>query len=244
MQKLSHIPLDGLLNLRDLGGIPTQDGNVTKFHRFLRSELPEVMTEEMREYFTKVNLKLVIDLRRPHEIEAHACALEGAGPWEYRNISIMDSIDNEYLWTLIPDSESQFPLGHIYCLGLDKPHPNLKELTEAMADVNDGAVLFHCAHGKDRTGTLAAMLLLNAGVADADIVANYSVSADYMWPILKPIADEVEPRNQAYFRSDAENMRMYLRAFHERFSSAEEYMATFSVSSATALKLRRRLLED
>lgn len=243
MRNLSHIPLDGLLNLRDLGGIATQDGQITQYHRFLRSELPTVLTPEMADYFESVNLKLVIDLRRPHEIEAQVCALEGVGSWEYRNISILESIDNEYLRTLVPSHGAAYPLGHIYSLGLDQPHHNLKPLCEALAEVEEGAVLFHCAHGKDRTGTLAAMLLLNAGVADDDIVANYSVSADYLWPIIKPLLDNLDPEYQPFFRSDAENMRIYLQAFHERFASVEEYMATFGVSAETAQRLRRRLLD-
>ena len=39
-----------------------------------------------------------------------------------------------------------------------------------------GGVLYHCTAGKDRTGILSALLLELAGVARADIVANYQVS--------------------------------------------------------------------
>lgn len=37
-----------------------------------------------------------------------------------------------------------------------------------------GATAFHCAAGRDRTGVLAAMLLLALGASDEDIVADYA----------------------------------------------------------------------
>lgn len=44
------------------------------------------------------------------------------------------------------------------------------------ADRRHGAVLIHCAQGKDRTGVLAALLQHAAGDAEADIVASYASS--------------------------------------------------------------------
>lgn len=243
MKELSRIPLKGMLNLRDLGGYATKTGQLTQYNRFYRSELPEQCSDEMREHFIKSKLRLVIDLRRPHEIEEKPCALKEAGPWAYRNISILESVDNKYLATLIPEKFSDYPLGYIYCLGLEKSHPNLKRLAETLAEPDDGVVLFHCAHGKDRTGTLAATLLMLAGVADDDIVANYSVSADYLWPIIKPLMDKLPEKYKAYQRSDAENMRMYLKAFHEKFDSVEAYHASLGIAAEVTRKLKARLLD-
>jgi protein-tyrosine phosphatase len=38
------------------------------------------------------------------------------------------------------------------------------------------AVLFHCSHGKDRTGIIAALLLKCAGVSDEDVINDYALS--------------------------------------------------------------------
>ena len=43
----------------------------------------------------------------------------------------------------------------------------------------DGAALFHCTAGKDRTGWTAAVLLSIAGVDDATIMSNYLATNDY-----------------------------------------------------------------
>ncbi|MBX0300463.1 tyrosine-protein phosphatase [Cryobacterium sp. 1639] len=43
----------------------------------------------------------------------------------------------------------------------------------AIMAYSPGAVAFHCAAGRDRTGVLAASLLLALGASDEDIVADY-----------------------------------------------------------------------
>ncbi|MFD2350275.1 tyrosine-protein phosphatase [Nonomuraea ferruginea] len=42
------IDLDGAVNVRDLGGIPTRDGGVTQFGRILRSDNLQGLTPRRR----------------------------------------------------------------------------------------------------------------------------------------------------------------------------------------------------
>ena len=51
----------------------------------------------------------------------------------------------------------------------------------------DGAVLIHCAAGKDRTGFGAAMILAALGVPEQAIVADYLLSGRY-FPIERELA--------------------------------------------------------
>src|SRR5829696_6759658 len=49
-------------------------------------------------------------------------------------------------------------------------------------------VLFHCSLGKDRTGTLAALLLHALGVSDKDIVADYLLT-DAREPMVRALLE-------------------------------------------------------
>jgi hypothetical protein len=48
-----------------------------------------------------------------------------------------------------------------------------------------GATAFHCAAGRDRTGVLAAVLLLALGATDDDIVADYARTGPNMAAVLE-----------------------------------------------------------
>ena len=49
-------------------------------------------------------------------------------------------------------------------------------LRTLIGGLSQGAVVFHCTAGKDRTGTLAALLLTCLGVSEEDITADYQIS--------------------------------------------------------------------
>lgn len=61
----------------------------------------------------------------------------------------------------------------------------------------NGAVVFHCTAGKDRTGVLAVILLLRLGVGEEDIIADYQVSFTYNAKGIDRLIQQV-PRMKAY----------------------------------------------
>lgn len=70
------VELAGAVNVRDLGGLATTDGNVTRFGRVLRSDnLQNLQHTDVRLLLGDFVLKNVIDLRSGPEVE-----LEGPGP--------------------------------------------------------------------------------------------------------------------------------------------------------------------
>ncbi|MFQ9623831.1 MAG: tyrosine-protein phosphatase [Enterobacteriaceae bacterium] len=74
----------------------------------------------------------------------------------------------------------------------------------------DGAALFHCTAGKDRTGWTAAMLLSIAGVDEGTIMENYLATNDYtrqrveatpaMLPAMAAIYEPLRASMPAIFR--------------------------------------------
>ena len=54
--------------------------------------------------------------------------------------------------------------------------PAIRECIKILTDSNNLPSVIHCAHGKDRTGLLVALVLSTIGVSDEDIVRDYSLS--------------------------------------------------------------------
>ena len=57
--------------------------------------------------------------------------------------------------------------------------PELKAAMDLIADPSNHPLMFHCEYGKDRTGIIAALILVCAGVNRESIVKDYVQSEDY-----------------------------------------------------------------
>ncbi len=70
------VHLDGAVNVRDLGGLPTQDGRTTRRRRLLRADnLQDLSESDVRLLVDDFGVRQVLDLRTAAEIES-----EGPGP--------------------------------------------------------------------------------------------------------------------------------------------------------------------
>ena len=72
--------------------------------------------------------------------------------------------------------------GNGTCWYLNVGRQALVDAIEALAEPGRGAVVFHCAAGKDRTGVLAALVLAMLDVGYDDIVADYAVPTNRALP--------------------------------------------------------------
>ena len=72
----SWIDLSGVVNMRDLGGLPTEGGDVVRHRRLLRSDnLQDLSAGSVRALLEEYRLTDVVDLRTHVEV-----AKEGDGP--------------------------------------------------------------------------------------------------------------------------------------------------------------------
>ena len=86
-------------------------------------------------------------------------------------------------------------------------------------------VIFHCESGKDRTGTIAALLLLLCGVADDDIAEDYRLSYDRMY------YDSSELVSDPTLVPMTETMDLFLERFHREYPVPEDYFLSIGLTS-------------
>lgn len=239
----SRLLLRKLYNARDLGGYAAQDGKVTAFGRFLRSDAPTSLHEKDLAYLLAYPVRTVIDLRSPDEFSHLPHALRDIAQIKYLNIPLLGQNLVEGIAQARPGKTGQaIPLADLYVYLLDQAKGLLGEVFLQMAYAQPGAILFHCAHGKDRTGLVAAILLLLAGVSDADIIANYEVSYTYLKPLFATFWHKIDEESKPYFNTDPQNMEITLRHFHANYRSATEYLEQCGLSRQDIEILTGRLL--
>ncbi|MBO6126810.1 MAG: tyrosine-protein phosphatase [Clostridia bacterium] len=183
------IKLNSVKNIRYLGWkMKDKNGNLINDKAFIRSGNTNNLTPEDLAALKKLGVKTVIDLRMNDEI----CGFLSA-----KRKTPMDKFCNDpdvtYYGLGIPVTTSSFKnFNEMYCeycaaLGYDTQAnswnkqigsspmyfgPNqIWAIFDVIANApEDGKILFHCSHGKDRTGILSALLLSIAGI-DVNIVA-------------------------------------------------------------------------
>ena len=184
---LRHLTMDGLENCRDLGGYATADGGVTRYGVYLRSELPENLTERDFALLREYHLVRSLDLRGSEETVTQPSDLSRMEGVEYLNIPMFDRAaaagsesERRRERPQRPPEGFKFPEWDVTYVGMLEQHKHWpKVLLEALA-VEDGCVHYNCFTGKDRTGICTAMLFSVVGVSREDIWADYSLSMSYL----------------------------------------------------------------
>lgn len=166
----------GLCNLRDLGGLPTEDGRTTRAGLLYRSDAP-LPGDPRPDVVAVWPPRTVLDLRSPAELGVAPHPLAG-GATVVRPVPLVD--DGAFnkgqagAVAAIPASgpEARAWFTRLYRRWLDE-RPD--RIVAAITAVVQGPwpVLVHCTGGRDRTGVVTALLLRAAGVARAAVVADY-----------------------------------------------------------------------
>lgn len=158
--------IDGLANVRDLGGLDRKGGTVTPSGVFVRSERLDRLDSDGWEALRAYGVRTVIDLRRPDERTGHV-------PATMTHVHVdLDGGDEKDFWAQYEaDGRWATPLyylDHLRAL----PH-RLASVLNAVAAADEGGILFHCSAGWDRTGLVAAVLLRTLDVTADAAVADY-----------------------------------------------------------------------
>ena len=232
IQKAPGIILECSRNARDLGGIPSADGRRVACARLIRSGELSRLSENDERYLQGISLRCVVDFRTSQEralksdrqipgVEhLHLPVIEKMLPGITR-----ESIEDPYKAFSRPDYAAK--LGSNGFAVMKSLYPLLVKTESAISNYGrffrlleqneSGAILWHCAMGKDRAGVASAMLLYVLGASWDDIFADYLLTG-------KRCADEIREATDACreFTGDERVIEsiFWLNTTHEEYLAA------------------------
>lgn len=242
------------VNLRDMGGLPV-GGGTTRRGVLLRSDDVSVMPAAFARRMIDDGVRSVIDLRSPEE-----ALLTGRGPLtlpgvNYHHLALTASVSMpaDISRELMSPSATPDLVGAWYA-GLVESQARQLALGVTLVAMGEGATVFHCAAGKDRTGVFAAVVLSLLGAPAEVISADYAVTAarlPRLYPRLRAILGQLIPETQlaagqdqgAMMGAHAASMNAMQRILVERHGSVAEPVRRAGLSDAVVGQFRNRLVE-
>jgi protein-tyrosine phosphatase len=249
---MNNFEIDGIFNLRDVGGLPTSDGGRIQSARLFRSGSPDRITDDgARRLHAELGLRTVIDLRHPDELSdsptrgpliADHITRHHISPvsTEQGMAEYVDSMNIAYGRTMSPER---------YFVGFRRGAARYAEAARLLSESTTYPVLIHCTAGKDRTGILTGLLLAVAGVAVDDIAAEYAASnasIDSLIAYLRESGRDLpEPDEELRARMEvkAEMIHGFLALVGDEFGDARGFFTAQGLSEAELDAVRSGLVD-
>lgn len=180
MNKERLLKINNGYNFRELGGYKTRDGHTIRWGRLIRSGALNRLTAVDEQVLAQLPVKVVIDLRGQPEVNAAPDRVPTTATYHHLpvfNVDVtnasrsdaevakeMQVVGNGFRHMLVEyDQMVKAPTAkHAY-----------REMFRLLLANEDGATLFHCTAGKDRTGFGAFLILTALGVPQATIFDDY-----------------------------------------------------------------------
>ena len=239
------VDLDGAHNFRDLGGLPTADGAVTRAGVMFRSDALHHLEPTDVDHLVGLGMRTIIDLRSRVELER-----TGRGPLEDTDIGWMHAplTNSDGGVQALPPALAEGDLGRHYVESLDERTETLAQVITHLATSENLPAVFHCTAGKDRTGMVAALVLSLVGVHDDVIVEDYALTDDRMHLVMERIRasgdypEPLAPVAASVARAEAHSMETFLAALSRAYGGAEGWARDAGIPVSTLASLRAVLV--
>lgn len=237
----------GCLNVRDLGGLSTEDGDETRFRAVVRADSVRKLSDEGWRALVDYGVRTIVDLRFESE---RAADPPSELPVDVVHVPVLPDRDS-HDWTeldalMLGARDEVAGTAALYGEFLSRYGDHVARAVAAVAGAPEGAVVVHCVGGKDRTGLVTALLLRLAGVPVPVVAEDYAVSVrnleprDGPWIAEAPDARERE-RRRRIAASPRDAMLRVLRDVEERYGSARAYLEQAGLDAIAADRGRARL---
>lgn len=191
------LPVEGMNNLRDMGGYQAEGGKTVKWGMLYRSDHIYNATDAGVAYLKKLNINTIIDYRSDEEISkypnktideeikiyqldpvAHAAELSAqfTSSKENEDINLINKIiEQKEKGALVNQADVVLEQYRTFA-NKENSKEAFGQMLVATASPDAPAVIQHCRGGKDRTGFGAMLVLGILGVKKEDLVKDYMLT--------------------------------------------------------------------
>ena len=250
----THIPLDGALNRRDIGGYRGHDGANLKTGLVFRSDNLNTLTDADLEVFDGLGVRSVFDFRGDREVELQPSRFWSCVDNPVRVPIADDTVQEKTFVERVEARElvevTDTEVGESYISILEEKGHQFGPVLRAIASPTRRPLLFHCTAGKDRTGLAAALIHGICGVSRDDIIHDFELSNTYRLPTrlaalkdrFEPMGIDIEPLIPA-LGAPPEAMEMALDHLEANHGGVDGYVVgQLGLSTATTDAVRAALL--
>lgn len=257
------LPLKSVRNPRDLGGYVGYDGRKIKTHRLLRTGKISQISPADEQYLKEYGLKHIVDLRSPMECEK--CPDRELGGVQHSTLPLSDEDNtqggkNDILKAFAEYRQDQYAGFRMMC---DRYHDHvakshaqntIRQILNLLVNTKEGAILYHCSEGKDRTGIVTFIILYLLGV-DLETIRQDYLYSNYMLNNYRAIRDQKfkEKGENLKFRANMRILGSVSDAFFDtalitiekEFGGLDEYCKNqLGVTAEMREQLRELYLEE
>ena len=174
------LPIKKGYNFRDLGGYPTADGHTTKWRRIIRTGSLAQLDKQDLKVLTSIPVTIDVDLRAPDEVKKAPDQVPTSATYYHLPVFASDETDASHSDEEIAAQMQQPGNGYRHMIDvyhrmttIDSAKRAYQKLFKLLLSNDDGALLFHCTAGKDRTGMASYLILSALGVQEKIIMEDY-----------------------------------------------------------------------
>ena len=193
LQAQQYLPVDGIVNARDLGGYPAADGKTVRHGLLLRSASLAEAKEKDLSYLSGIPVGTVVDFRMDFELRGKEDKMiPGARyvrlPVNSSGIDVADEDAKElsrhksfdirkFIMIAAFNKRAQKIAHEMYpIMVMDEDCQKQFAAFLQMVVHADSAILFHCTQGKDRAGLASAYILSALGVDRETIIKDFDAT--------------------------------------------------------------------
>ena len=231
-----HLEWDGCHNVRDLGGLRTRDGGVTRRGAVVRADALDRLTAAGWDDVVGHGVRTVIDLRNEDERSPDAAPRPAA----VTTLTLPLDGKADPAWWAEWGSGPQIGSPLYYRSFLERFPERAAAVVRAVATAPAGGVVVHCRAGRDRAGLTAVLLLELARVEHHEIADDYALSVPR---VARLFAELGEPDQERDIAAELARRGTTARATILELLASLDVEAHLGLGERDLAALRRRLLQ-